>query len=291
MSPVPADFSSAKPSAAKARILRDKNLDRFMLKVDARAELALRDVVAQAIFRQMEITRHPNVYLDLRHLDPALVRKRFPGIAKVCRGFGLDITTDLIPDPPRRPLHDRRRHRGHARPHHAARIVGRRRSDFERFARRQPPGLQQPCSKASSTAPPAAKAPLPPPSKSPTPSPPCRSPAASNRKPTATSTLPTSPIRCAASWFGKWAWCATKPAWKQAKKDVAFWCRYVLPREFDNRTGWELQNLLTIARLMIHSALERRESRGVHLRADFPERDDVNWGRHIVCPAFDERVA
>src|SRR2546430_8765081 len=78
-------------------VLRDKQLQRFMLKVDPRAELAPRDVVAQAIFRQMEKTRHPNVYLDLRHLDPALVRRRFPGIAKVCQGFGLDITTDLIP--------------------------------------------------------------------------------------------------------------------------------------------------------------------------------------------------
>src|SRR6202046_3339449 len=77
--------------------LRDKNGQRFMLAVDARAELAPRDVVAQAIVRCMERTKHPNVYLDLRHLDKALVRRRFPGIDKVCRGFGLDITTDLIP--------------------------------------------------------------------------------------------------------------------------------------------------------------------------------------------------
>src|ERR1019366_41319 len=77
--------------------LRDKHLHRFMLDVDPRAELAPRDVVAQAIVRCMERTRHPNVYLDLRHLDAAMVHKRFPGIARVCRGFGLDITTDLIP--------------------------------------------------------------------------------------------------------------------------------------------------------------------------------------------------
>ena len=31
----------------------------------------------------------------------------------------------------------------------------------------------------------------------------------------------------------------------QAQRDVAFWCRYVLAREFDSRPGWELQNLLT----------------------------------------------
>src|SRR5689334_3604798 len=77
--------------------LRDKNGRRFLPDIDPRAELAPRDVVARAIFHTMERTRHPNVYLDLSHLDPALVRRRFPGIDKVCRGFGLDITRDLIP--------------------------------------------------------------------------------------------------------------------------------------------------------------------------------------------------
>ena len=58
--------------------LRDKNGDRFMPDDDPRAELAPRDVVAQAIFRTMERTQHPNVYLDLSHLDPALVRTASP---------------------------------------------------------------------------------------------------------------------------------------------------------------------------------------------------------------------
>src|SRR5262249_29530931 len=77
--------------------LRDKNGERFMPAEDRRAELAPRDVVAQAIVRCMERTQHPNVYLDLSHLDSAKVRQRFPGIDKVCRGLGLDITHDLIP--------------------------------------------------------------------------------------------------------------------------------------------------------------------------------------------------
>src|SRR5262249_7463930 len=50
--------------------LRDKDGVRFMLHEDSRAELATRDVVAQAIVRCMERTQHPNVYLDLSHLDP-----------------------------------------------------------------------------------------------------------------------------------------------------------------------------------------------------------------------------
>src|SRR3984957_11103781 len=77
--------------------LRDKDGRRFMLDEDPRAELATRDVVARAIFRMMEQTQHPNVYLDLSHLDPVKVRKHFPGIDKVCRSFGLDITRDPIP--------------------------------------------------------------------------------------------------------------------------------------------------------------------------------------------------
>ena len=70
----------------------------------------------------------------------------------------------------------------------------------------------------------------------------------------------------------------------EAEHDVAFWCRYVLDREFAGRDGWELQNLLTIARLMIGSALRREESRGVHFRSDFPARDDARWQKHLVCP-------
>ena len=70
----------------------------------------------------------------------------------------------------------------------------------------------------------------------------------------------------------------------EAERQVAFWCRYVLGRDLPTRAGWELQNLLTVARLMIWSALQRTESRGVHYRSDFPRRDDERWLRHVVCP-------
>jgi L-aspartate oxidase len=75
-----------------------------------------------------------------------------------------------------------------------------------------------------------------------------------------------------------------RPRLLEAQSDVEFWCRYVLPRTFDARPGWELQNLLTVARLMIRSALEREESRGTHYRRDFAERNDGRWQRHIACP-------
>src|SRR5262245_9190893 len=81
----------------KGAYLRDKDGQRFMPDEDPRAERATRDIVSRAIFRCMERTRHPNVYLDLSHLDPDEVRKEFPGFDKVCRGFGLDIPRDPIP--------------------------------------------------------------------------------------------------------------------------------------------------------------------------------------------------
>jgi L-aspartate oxidase len=44
----------------------------------------------------------------------------------------------------------------------------------------------------------------------------------------------------------------------------------------------ELFNLLSVARHMVAAASMREESRGVHLRSDFPERDDRVWRRHLL---------
>jgi L-aspartate oxidase len=60
----------------------------------------------------------------------------------------------------------------------------------------------------------------------------------------------------------------------------------VLAREFDHRSGWELQNMLTVARLMIDAAIARTESRGTHFRSDFPVRDDTHWLRHVMAEPF-----
>ena len=59
------------------------------------------------------------------------------------------------------------------------------------------------------------------------------------------------------------------------------WRRYVLARQFDDLEGWELQNMLTLARVMIEAALLREESRGVHLRTDHPQLDDAQWKKHL----------
>ena len=66
----------------------------------------------------------------------------------------------------------------------------------------------------------------------------------------------------------------------EAADQVDFWCRYALNHVFDGPSGWTSQNMLTVARLMIATALVREESRGVHTRRDFPQTDPA-WARHI----------
>src|SRR6476469_1741237 len=77
-------------------ILVNERGERFMLKVHAKAELAPRDVVARAIFREQ---RRHRVYLDARKLGRGFA-KRFPGILALCAARGIDPRKDLIPVTP-----------------------------------------------------------------------------------------------------------------------------------------------------------------------------------------------
>jgi len=262
--------------------LRDVHGERFMLTDDPRHELAPRDVVARAIFRTMERTQHPNVYLDLSHIPRETVLTRFPGIGKVCRNFGLDITKDRIPVRPG-----------------AHYMMGGVTADAD--GRTTLPNLWAAGEVTSSGLHGANRlasnslieglvyGAL------------CGRGAAEAARtmPTTLAALPlkyelpdgpSDPLDAAdvtnslrALMVRKMGIVREKARLEEAATDVDFWCRYVLSREFKDRAGWELQNLLTVARLMISSALQRDESRGTHFRSDYPARDDARWGtQHVL---------
>ncbi|WP_372722320.1 L-aspartate oxidase [Novipirellula sp.] len=253
---------------------------RFMPEYDPRAELAPRDIVSQSIIRQMNVTKHPCVYLDLSHLDAGKVRRRFPGIAEACAKFGLDITSDRIP----------------VRPGAHYMIGG---VTVDRQGRTSLPGLWAAGEATSSGLHGAnrlasnslleglvygAHA----------------GEAASRAAAESVNKLEALPIQhpihlqresfdvadvrvSLKSLMGRWAGVERDAeGLREAEDSIRSFAAYVMSRQFDTVEGWELQNMLLVASCVVRSALARNESRGVHFRSDFPQVDDENWRRHLT---------
>jgi len=260
--------------------LVDSTGHRFMLDYDQRAELAPRDVVSQSIIRQMEATKHSNVFLDLSHLDSDHVLARFPGIAEACRKFGLDIASDRIP----------------VRPGAHYMIGG---VTVDRQGSTSMPGLWAAGEVTSSGLHGAnrlasnslleglvygAHA----------------GEAASRAAAEEASLMEALPIQhpvhnrsdsfdvadvrvSLKSLMGRLVGVERRPeGLREAADSIRSFAAYVMPYQFDNAEGWELQNLLLVASCIVDAAIVRNESRGVHFRSDFPSSDDTNWRRHLT---------
>jgi L-aspartate oxidase len=224
----------------------------------------------------MAKTHHGCVYLDLSHLDAETVRKRFPGIAQRCREFGLDIAVDRIPVRPgahymiggvKVDLYGRTSLAGLLAAgectstglHGANRLASNSLLEGLVYGAR-----------AGEVASRAALAisdefhivPL------------------ENRPvPAAAERLDLQDIRNSLKSL-VWRSVGVRrngPDLREAARTIERWQRYVLHQQFQDPAGWELQNMLTVALVMIGAAVRREESRGVHLRSDFPEHDDARW--------------
>jgi L-aspartate oxidase len=257
-------------------ILRDCNGVAFMDAVHPEGELAPRDLLSRAVVDQMRKTQHPNVFLDLRHLPPAFVRERFPRIYRVCLTFGLDITRDLIPVTPA--AHyiiggatvDGDGHTSIGRLfavgevacsglHGANRLASN--SLLEGLVLGDHVGR---VAAGEAQLPPAARddsEESPPPERQ------------VDRDFNATDLANS----VKALMWRKVGILRNGLELVEADRRLESWQRgadrvaRAAPREF------ELRNQLAIARLITLAARERAESRGVHYRSDFPERDDAQW--------------
>lgn len=73
------------------------NGEPFMQRFDQRGELAPRDIVARAIDHEMKRTGDECVYLDISHKSPDFITSHFPSIYKRCLEFGFDLARGPVP--------------------------------------------------------------------------------------------------------------------------------------------------------------------------------------------------
>ena len=79
--------------------LEDGDGARFMDRYDARGERATRDIVSRAIYAEMRAGRTtPNggVYLSMGHLGPENVRRQFKGMVERCADCGFDLAAGKV---------------------------------------------------------------------------------------------------------------------------------------------------------------------------------------------------
>jgi len=79
--------------------LLDGHGNRFMQTYDARGERATRDIVSRAIFAEMRAGRTtPNggVWLSMAHLGPDSVRRQFKGMVERCADCGFDLAAGKV---------------------------------------------------------------------------------------------------------------------------------------------------------------------------------------------------
>ena len=98
--PTAPHFLLSEAMRGEGAVLINASGQRFMERYHPKGELAPRDVVSRAIATELHKTGAKSVYLDLTHMDPGFVQKRFPNIYNTCLGFDQDITARPVPVSP-----------------------------------------------------------------------------------------------------------------------------------------------------------------------------------------------
>ena len=262
-------------------LLRNKYGKQFMKSYHPQAELAPRDVVSRSIVQEMKHTGSTNVFLDLTHLPYPTLQKRFPNLLKICEEVKIDVRKEFVPVRPsahymigggKTDLEGRTTIRNlfacgevaSTGVHGANRLASNSLLEGLVFGYRAGTCAGETASKV----------------------------ARKRKKISYPSSFPLGMFphldlgdvgRSLTNLMTREVGIEREEkSLKEASGKIKFWAKYILSREFSSPQGWELQNLLTVASFITDAALQRKESRGVHFRLDYPRRDDKNWKKHIV---------
>ena len=262
-------------------LLRNAAGERFMPAVDPKAELASRDVVVRAMNAEMASEGSSHVYLDATALDADMLGRRFPRVTALLAEHELELSRDLIPVAPvahyfiggvvtdvwgrttvpglyaagevaSTGVHGANRLAsnslleglvfGDRVVRHLDRYIGRLGEDVRRLQFELPAQSDQPQQRSDI--------------------------AAVRRRVTELM--------------------SDKVGWVRGDEGLLGALEELRATNSSLRLGaagppeFELLNILTLATQITKCALLREESRGVHVRDDYPERNDHDWQRHIT---------
>ena len=258
-------------------VLRNNEGYRFMPDYSSSADLAPRDVVARSILFEMRKTGSDRVYLDVTQQPATKVATRFPHIYRFCLDHGLDITKTPIPVAPAAhylmggvkvntwgetniPGLYAAGETACTGVHGANRLASNSLLEVLVFSKRiiERSGLEEPA--------PAEKTMS------------AGSYQLTSREPYKDAPALALPNLQSMLW-DRVGIVRDVDGLYQAAVTLTAWNR-ILPVPTD-RLSWELNTMVTNARLMTEAALLREESRGAHYRSDFPTSSE-KWKRHIV---------